>query len=78
MPTWLPGRLKICFNDHNWLASLLRKRKIEKIGRGSNCIGAPVPSFAQPTDRDEIEMNANSRNTLRRGGGKASRPAVGS
>lgn len=28
VPTWLPCRLQIYFNGHNWLASLLRKRKI--------------------------------------------------
>ena len=29
VPTWLPCRLQVYFNGHNWLASLLRKRKIE-------------------------------------------------
>ena len=29
VPTWLPCRLQIYFNGHHWLASLLRKRKIE-------------------------------------------------
>ena len=29
VPTWLPCRLQIYFNGHNWLASQLRKRKIE-------------------------------------------------
>jgi hypothetical protein len=29
VPTWLPCRLQIYFNGHNWLASLLRKRKID-------------------------------------------------
>lgn len=28
VPTWLPCRLQIYFNGHNWLASVLRKRKI--------------------------------------------------
>ena len=28
VPTWLPCRLQIYFNGHNWLASQLRKRKI--------------------------------------------------
>jgi hypothetical protein len=29
VPTWLPCRLQIYFNGHSWLASLLRKRKID-------------------------------------------------
>jgi hypothetical protein len=29
VPTWLPCRLQIYFNGHNWLASQLRKRKID-------------------------------------------------
>jgi len=29
VPTWLPCRLQIYFNGHNWLAAQLRKRKIE-------------------------------------------------
>jgi hypothetical protein len=29
VPTWLPCRLQIYFNGHNWLAGLLRKRKID-------------------------------------------------
>lgn len=29
VPTWLPCRLHIYFNGHNWLAAQLRKRKIE-------------------------------------------------
>ena len=28
VPTWLPCRLQVYFNGHNWLAGLLRKRKI--------------------------------------------------
>jgi len=27
-PTWLPRRLQIYFNGHNWLAARLRKQKI--------------------------------------------------
>lgn len=29
VPTWLPCRLQIYFNGHNWLASALEKRKID-------------------------------------------------
>ena len=29
VPTWLPCRLQIYFNGHNWLAAQLRKRKID-------------------------------------------------
>src|SRR5664279_4178975 len=29
VPTWLPCRLQVYFNGHNWLANLLRKRKID-------------------------------------------------
>jgi hypothetical protein len=29
VPTWLPCRLQIYFNGHNWLASQLRKRQID-------------------------------------------------
>jgi hypothetical protein len=29
VPTWLPCRLQICFNGHNWLANQLRKRSID-------------------------------------------------
>jgi hypothetical protein len=29
VPTWLPCRLQIYFNGHSWLASVLRKRKID-------------------------------------------------
>jgi len=29
VPTWLPCRLQVYFNGHSWLASLLRKRKID-------------------------------------------------
>src|SRR6202049_1636489 len=29
VPTWLPCRLQIYFNGHNWLAGQLRKRKID-------------------------------------------------
>jgi len=29
VPTWLPCRLQIYFNGHNWLASRLRKQKID-------------------------------------------------
>jgi len=29
VPTWLPCRLQVYFNGHSWLASVLRKRKIE-------------------------------------------------
>ena len=29
VPTWLPCRLQIYFNGHNWLASQLRKRNID-------------------------------------------------
>ena len=29
VPTWLPCRLQIYFNGHNWLAGQLKKRKIE-------------------------------------------------
>ncbi len=29
VPTWLPCRLQVYFNGHHWLASQLRKRKIE-------------------------------------------------
>jgi hypothetical protein len=29
VPTWLPCRLQVYFNGHNWLASQLRKRKID-------------------------------------------------
>jgi hypothetical protein len=29
VPTWLPCRLQIYFNGHHWLASVLRKRKID-------------------------------------------------
>jgi hypothetical protein len=29
VPTWLPCRLQIYFNGHNWLASRLRKRKMD-------------------------------------------------
>ncbi len=29
VPTWLPCRLQIYFNGHNWLAARLRKQKIE-------------------------------------------------
>ena len=29
VPTWLPCRLQIYFNGHNWLAGVLRKRKID-------------------------------------------------
>ncbi len=29
VPTWLPCRLQIYFNGHNWLASQLQKRKID-------------------------------------------------
>jgi len=29
VPTWLPCRLQICFNGHNWLAGQLRKRGID-------------------------------------------------
>jgi hypothetical protein len=28
VPTWLPCRLQIYFNEHNWLAAQLGKRKI--------------------------------------------------
>ena len=29
VPSWLPCRLQIYFNGHNWLANQLRKRRIE-------------------------------------------------
>jgi hypothetical protein len=29
VPTWLPCRLQVYFNGHNWLAARLRKRKID-------------------------------------------------
>src|SRR3954451_25115937 len=29
VPTWLPCRLQVYFNGHSWLASLLRRRKID-------------------------------------------------
>ena len=29
VPTWLPCRLQLYFNGHSWLASALRKRKID-------------------------------------------------
>lgn len=29
MPTWLPCRLQIYFNGHNWLAARLRKQKVD-------------------------------------------------
>jgi hypothetical protein len=29
VPTWLPCRLQICFNGHNWLAGQLRKLGID-------------------------------------------------
>jgi len=29
VPTWLPCRLQICFNGHNWLAGQLSKLGIE-------------------------------------------------
>jgi hypothetical protein len=29
VPTWLPWRLQIYFNGHNWLAAQLRKRNID-------------------------------------------------
>ena len=29
VPTWLPCRLQVYFNGHSWLASVLRKRKID-------------------------------------------------
>jgi len=29
VPTWLPCRLQICFNGHNWLAGQLRKQGID-------------------------------------------------
>lgn len=29
VPTWLPCRLQVYFNGHNWLASLLQRRNIE-------------------------------------------------
>src|SRR5499427_8834032 len=29
VPTWCPFRLQVYFNGHSWLASLLRKRKID-------------------------------------------------
>ncbi|MGV1080884.1 MAG: MarR family transcriptional regulator, partial [Candidatus Nanopelagicales bacterium] len=29
VPTWLPCRLQVYFNGHSWLASLLRKRKVD-------------------------------------------------
>jgi hypothetical protein len=29
VPTWLPCRLQIYFNGHNWLAARLRKQKID-------------------------------------------------
>ena len=29
VPTWLPCRLQICFNGHNWLAGQLRRLGIE-------------------------------------------------
>ncbi|HUE03261.1 MAG TPA: hypothetical protein VMR62_27085 [Bryobacteraceae bacterium] len=28
VPTWLPGRLQVYFNGHNWLAAQLKKRQI--------------------------------------------------
>ena len=29
VPTWMPCRLQVCFNGHNWLAGQLRKRGID-------------------------------------------------
>jgi hypothetical protein len=29
VPTWLPCRLQIYFNGHGWVASILRRRKID-------------------------------------------------
>ena len=29
VPTWLPCRLQICFNGHNWLAGQLNKLGID-------------------------------------------------
>ena len=57
VPTWLPCRLQIYFNGHNWLAGQLKKRKIEytmldnafghiRTGRGRS--GSPMDGKVDP------------------------------
>ena len=65
VPTWLPCRLQICFNGHNWLAGQLRKLDIDYQLNGQ-CLCSdrdwPGPS-ASPTARRPSDCTGNWKNS---------------
>jgi len=62
VPTWLPCRLQICFNGHNWLAGQLSKRAsiIEWLTMRSATLRTGNGRSASPTDGKQNESTRGS------------------
>ena len=66
VPTWLPCRLQIYFNGHNWLASQLRKRTIDyRLER--SCLRGDRRLDASPGNRQRTatQMSASPLGAVR-------------